>query len=248
MDRQTREATFHDAERSLLSRPSNGAFYSVTRESYGYAMWQLRRANPTIDSKVLDYCCGNGGHTRDLFNYFYEVDGIDISPISIENARRAMKKPDFQNHIFWVMDAEHTTLPCNYYDAVTCNGVLHHLDLDAAYKELARILKPGGRVFCLEPLAYNPLFQLYRRLTPGLRTEWEAKHILTLESVKKAEQYGLEPVNIRYFHLFTLLAVPFRHSCAFGRVLDACERLDGLMLRTPLKYLAWQVYFELRKG
>lgn len=183
-----------------------------------------------------------------MMQYYDNVIGIDISHISIENARRSIKNPKLEKPIFLIMDAEHTTFPDNSFHAITCNGVLHHLDLDAAYKEIARILKPGGRAFCLEPLAYNPIFQLYRRMTPNLRTEWERKHILTHDGIEKAVKYGLEPCDIRYFHLFTLLAVPFRKTKAFEPMLRLMEMIDDDMLSVwPFDVMSWQIYFELRK-
>ncbi len=84
------------------------------------------------------------------------------------------------------MDAEQLTFPDQTFDLIVCNGVLHHLDLRYAYPELARVLKPGGRILCLEALGYNPAIQLYRKLTPHLRTAWEAEHILTMRQVKEA--------------------------------------------------------------
>jgi len=52
------------------------------------------------------------------------------------------------------------------FDAVWGNAILHHLDLDTAGAELARVLKPEGlAVFC-EPWGENPLLEFARRRLP----------------------------------------------------------------------------------
>ena len=51
--------------------------------------------------------------------------------------------------------------------------ILHHLDLEVAVPEIARVLRPGGRAIFLEPLIHNPVLEGYRRLTPHLRSPTE---------------------------------------------------------------------------
>jgi SAM-dependent methyltransferase len=57
--------------------------------------------------------------------------------------------------------------------------ILHHLQLDVATAELARELKPGGRAIFLEPLIHNPILELYRGLTPHLRSPTEKAPSMT---------------------------------------------------------------------
>ena len=144
-----------------------------------------------------------------------------------------------------VMDGECLAFPDNSFDSAICAGVLHHLDIRMAYAELARVLKPGGAVLCCEPLAYNPAIQLYRRLTPHLRTGWEAEHIISLREIRYAGEL-FERVTVRYYHLMTLLAVPFRRAPGFGKLLAILGWIDSWLLRIPgLQLMAWQVLFEL---
>jgi len=87
--------------------------------------------------------------------------------------------------------------------------MLHHLDLTHAYPELHRILKPGGHLLASEALNYNPLIQLYRRLTPEMRTDWAKEHIPSLKDVRAAKQY-FEVGEIRYWHLSSVLGAFLR--------------------------------------
>lgn len=219
-------------------------FYSVTRKSQTFLRrWILQRCQK---KRVLDYCCGIGAFTCFLAKGSAETVGIDISEVSIEACRkRAIDEKVDKKVSFLVMDAENLEFDNGSFDIIVCMGVLHHLDIQRAYSELARVLKLDGEIICAEPLAHNPLIQLYRKMTPHLRTEWEAEHILTRSSIKSAEKY-FGKVENRFFHLATLAAVPFRNLSVFNFILSLLEAVDGVLLKTPiLKWLAWQIVFVL---
>jgi len=169
-----------------------------------------------------------------------QVIGIDISSISIENAKKnAINEGVEKNTSFFVMDAEKLEFEKNFFDIIVCSGVLHHLDIRRAYPELARVLKPEGEIICNEPLVHNPIFQLYRKMTPHLRTKWEMEHILSKHDIKLAKEY-FGKVETKFFHLATLLAVPFRNFPVFNFILGLLEKVDSLLLKLPfLKWWAW---------
>ena len=194
----------------------------------------------------MDYGWGDGTSSVFLAKHGIEVVGIEISSVRIQNSKELAEKEGVKDRTsFFLMDAENTIFPENYFDGVLCSGVLHHLDIENAFKELARILKPEGGIICNEPLAHNPIFQLYRKLTPHLRSEWEMHHILSKKHIQLAEKY-FGRIERRYFHLFTLLAVPFRNLPVFNFVLSILEGIDLLVLRLPfIKWWAWQIIFIL---
>ncbi len=76
-----------------------------------------------------------------------------------------------------------------HFDLIVESCVLHHLDLERAYRELARILKSTGEIICLEALRHNVFIHLYRKLTPRLRTAWETDPILGRTEIRMAEKY-----------------------------------------------------------
>ena len=223
---------------------SNKKFYSIARKSRGFINKFLIKECP--GKKVLDYCCGNGETALFLAKKGAQAVGIDISATSIENAKKAAAAEGLKKEAsFLVMDAENLKFDDNYFDLIVCRGVLHHLDVGKAYFELARVLKPGGKIICAEPLVYNPVFQLYRRKTPNLRTKWEMEHILSKKEINLAKKY-FGKVQIRFFHLVSLAAVPFRHFPVFGFILSLLEIVDSILLKLPaIKWLAWQVVFIL---
>ncbi|MBI2098814.1 class I SAM-dependent methyltransferase, partial [Candidatus Uhrbacteria bacterium] len=178
-----------------------------------------------------------------------EVVGIDISEVGITQARKEAKKRGLADKTeFYVMDAEATTFPDNTFDVICVSGVLHHLDRTKAFKEMARILKPTGAAIAAEPLAHNPVIQLYRKMTPHLRTEFEAEHILhAKKDVELARRY-FDKIEIKFFHLATIAAVPFRKTPIFNHLLALGEKIDSILLKIPLiQRQAWQMVLTFRE-
>ena len=74
-----------------------------------------------------------------------KVYGIDMTPEMIETSRASVKKMSLENVVFIPGFAENLPLPDNHVDMVISNGVINLCpDKSAVYKEIFRILKPGG--------------------------------------------------------------------------------------------------------
>lgn len=251
-ERKKQEAEFHDRVRDKALDPaerdyywSNTKFYSVTRSSSAhYRAWLAQHVR---GKRVLDYACGDGGTAMLLAQLgAREVIGIDISPVSIENCRKTAQRQGVGDRCYFeVMDAENTSFPDDTFDVVAVMGVLHHLDVNVALPELARVCKPDGRVMCLEALGHNPVFQAYRTRTPHLRTEWETEHIIRRRDLELARTY-FGSIETRFFHLAALLAVPVRNTPLFRPTLAVLDTVDSILLRMPaIKWWAWMVWFVL---
>jgi ubiquinone/menaquinone biosynthesis C-methylase UbiE len=224
---------------------ANKKWYSVGRKSQQYVDdWLARHCPGKI---ALDYCCGLGGMCLRMAQSGAFVHGIDISDESVHTAQELLDRNGLGSRAqIQVMDAERMTFPDGTFDVIVCSGVLHHLDLDRAYPELARVLKPDGRILCMEAVGHNPLIRLYRKLTPSLRTSWEADHILKRRDVLRSRQHFRE-VNVRFFHLLSIAAVTLRKTPLFAPALSVLDAMDAAILRLPgLRWMAWQMVFELR--
>lgn len=253
-ERKQREAEFHNRRERLRTgdpieherMTKNQRFYSVNLASKQF-MDNWLRDHCREDVRALDYCCGSGLNSLFMAQCGAQVIGIDISSASVESARTLLSENGLATKSeFLVRDAENTGFENGSFDVVLCNGVLHHLDLTIAFPELERILKPDGRIICVEALAHNPVFQLYRRLTPNMRTAWEVEHILSRKDVKLAERY-FNSVSAHFFHLFDLFAVPLRnHPALFDPALTFLDGIDRIILSVPgFRWLAWQCVFIL---
>lgn len=248
--RKAREAELHDhLRRDLGDDPElleNKKWYSIDRASRQRV--RSRLAELATGKRVLDYCCGSGERSIEAAEIAGEVVGIDISAASIDIARERATVAGATNVEFIVGDAEASGFPEDHFDVALVSGVLHHLDLERAYCELARVLKPGGTVIATEALRHNPVIHRYRRRTPHLRSEWEVEHILGWSDIRKAERYFGQVEVLGCYHLASIAAVPFRRRPSFPRLLRMLEHVDSVILRLPgLRWMAWMVVFELRR-
>jgi ubiquinone/menaquinone biosynthesis C-methylase UbiE len=226
---------------------SNMKFYSITRSSFAYRdALMFDRIKGAV---ALDYCCGNGEVAIEMAKQgASRVVGIDISSVAIENARELARSANVDDVCEFVkMDAEHTEFADGTFDLIHEYGALHHLDLPAAYAELSRILKPGGKLVCTEALRHNPLIHWYRKRTPHLRTKWEAEHILGIPEIESGRKY-FASLNLRTFHLAALVAVPFRKTFFFKPLLKVLNIIDRVLLNIPLfRWIAWVAVVEYRQ-
>jgi len=197
--------------------------------------------------EVLDYGCGEGGLTGRLLTWgACKTIGIDISPGMIERAAGVFKDP---RACFMVMNGEQMEFADNSFDLVAGTAILHHLDLENSFREIYRVLKPGGEAVFLEPLGHNFLINLFRRLTPGARTPYE--HPLKRKDTRLASSIFRE-VKSREFVFFTLLLLPLRFilpSSLFASITARLAILDRLILRfLPfLRDYCWITVLEMKK-
>jgi SAM-dependent methyltransferase len=119
------------------------------------------------DREVLELGSGMGEMTTLLARSGARVTAIDISPGSIELARRRARLHRVDDAIDFVVAAgEHLPLASDRFDVVVGKAVLHHLDVGRAAPELHRVLRPGGRAAFAEPLGTNPVITFARDHLP----------------------------------------------------------------------------------
>lgn len=223
----------------------NMKYYSIERKSRTMVLEWFR--SNCQSKQVLDYCCGNGEDGVYIASHgAKKVVGIDISGVSLKNCENLAKSNGVEDKTTYLIgDAEATAFEDSSFDIITEYGALHHLDNDKAFKELARILKPGGKAICNEALGHNVAIHLYRKMTPRLRTEWEVNHIIKKKDLNVAARY-FEHVELHFYHLATLLAVPFRKTRWFEPLLSLLETIDSVLMKIPfVKWQAWQLVFIL---
>ena len=91
---------------------------------------------------VLDAACGTGRYAAYLAAHGHAVVGVDQSPAMLDRARAKLPAARF-------LEGRLTSLPLDdgTVDAAVCALALVHVpDLDGAFRELARVVRPGGRV------------------------------------------------------------------------------------------------------
>jgi demethylmenaquinone methyltransferase/2-methoxy-6-polyprenyl-1,4-benzoquinol methylase len=134
------------------------------------------RASP--GDRVLDVATGTGLVAEALVRrYGCSVIGLDQSEAMLAGAReRVAARPELAGRIELVLgEAERLPFEDGSFDAVTFTYLLRYVDDPAAtMRELARVLKPGGRMASLE-------FGVPR--SPALRALWQAYTRLGLPAI-----------------------------------------------------------------
>src|SRR5215831_10558339 len=99
---------------------------------------------------VVDLGCGVGWATRVLAQKAARglVLGIDLSDRMITQARTAYRNPP--NALFLVADASGIPCPDGFFNTLlSVECIYYYSELDAAFREVHRILKPQARAFFL---------------------------------------------------------------------------------------------------
>jgi SAM-dependent methyltransferase len=182
-----------------------------------------------IREKVaLDFGCGAGENTILLAMRGARVIALDISPELMQLARRrfeVMQVPT-QNVRFMVGSAYETGLPDESVDVVFGIGILHHLDLKLAQKEVYRLLRKGGIAVFQEPVRDSKFIRLIRSLIP-----YKSPDVSPFERPLTSEELDsfAAPFKLVEKRAFYLPHVPIVGSL-FPRFIKAAYEWDGKIL------------------
>ncbi|MCG2623309.1 class I SAM-dependent methyltransferase [Arthrobacter sp. I2-34] len=109
----------------------------------------MESAGITAGSQVLDIGCGTGQTTRDAARLAGSGSalGLDLSARMLEVARRLAAEAGLANAEFRQADAQvHPFKPASYDCAISRTGTLFFGDPVRAWANIARALRPGGRL------------------------------------------------------------------------------------------------------
>lgn len=250
-----KEANYQDSKITKDVRKGIGKAYNDEASRYRY-VHRDKEIGEVKDKRILDIGCGNGFESMKALRNGAYVTAIDISPKSIEQLVSMAKEENLDQHLqAAVMDAHKLALADNSFDIVLGNGILHHLpQLEIALNEINRVLKPGGHAVFQEPMGMNPLINLFRLLTPKLRTRDE-QPFRTREL--KLFQQVFHEAEFVFFDLTTMIAkIPLflgmkKFANGFQKKLI---RLDDRILRSKKKKkisfwqkMSWTTLIVLRK-
>lgn len=159
-------APTYDRMNTLMTLGMDGRWRRLAVEATG-----LREGDA-----VVDVACGTGKLSvalADRVGPFGRVLGVDLSPAMIDVARRM--HPDLVQLAFEVGNALRLPVGDGTFDAATIAFGLRNLaDYEAGFRELRRVVRPGGTVVCLElsmprPRIWGRAFHaVFRRSAPLL--------------------------------------------------------------------------------
>lgn len=129
----------------LMNDLMSGGLHRLWKDEF------VRRVRPHKGEKILDMAGGTGDVAFRLARRGAEVTIADINPdmltVGVERARQR----GLDGLIWAEENAEKLSFPDSVFDAYTIAfGIRNVTDIDRALVEAHRVLKTGGRFFCLE--------------------------------------------------------------------------------------------------
>lgn len=147
---------------------------------------------------VLDAGCGHGDYSQWLLERGSKVFAFDYAPAMVSSTANRLSELGLEPEDVRLADVTDIPYPDEMFDAVLCLAVLDHLSDERAIeatRELARVAKPGARVYLNVPMrrAYgwrsgHRLMQMFG-LFPRGKTRWYLPEELRLVALAA----GLEP-------------------------------------------------------
>lgn len=137
--------------------------YSIANRWERLVLPQIARHLAGVNGPVLDVGCGVGHLGQALVDTGIPVElyGLDFQAELLEDARTG-----YAGRVEG--DVHRMPLRDGGFAAVVAANTLHHVaDAPAALREIARVLRPGGRLVAYDPRALAPLELLKRVLRRG---------------------------------------------------------------------------------
>ena len=196
-----------------------------------------------VGREVLDAGCGTGEYACWFASQGANVTGIDLSKGSLDEARSYAASAGLRNVRFELRSVLATDLDDESFDFVYCTGVLHHTpDPIAGFKELCRVLRPGGKVLIslYNVLGFMPR-EVRRRVARllggddlGKRITWGSRLFpFTARRLRRGKENTDDPESA----LYDYFAIPHETLHSIGEVLSWFDRcgIDYLGTFPPAK-------------
>lgn len=88
------------------------------------------------------------------------------------------------------------------FDVIYLGNLLHHVNIEETLGRLKKHLNPSGLFISWDPIQYNPVINVYRKMAMGVRTPDE--HPLRVSDIKTFRQ-NFANVETKFFWLSTLI-------------------------------------------
>lgn len=133
------------ARYDLMNDAMSGGMHRLWKDRF------VRRVKPRAGEAMLDMAGGTGDIAFRLARAGAEMTVADINPAMLEVGMTRAKKRGLEGLVWAEENAEALSFPDKSFDAYTIAfGIRNVTHIEEALAEAHRVLKRGGRFFCLE--------------------------------------------------------------------------------------------------
>ncbi|HEY1122190.1 MAG TPA: class I SAM-dependent methyltransferase [Haloferula sp.] len=215
---------FHPKAEAML--PAIGGFPTSDRRLFLAGYSELCRVDLT-DGHAVEICGGAGKLAAAVAQAFpgARVTGVDLyEPTGPEAEEWKRKLPNLQLIAGNAFDL--STFPEESVDLIWGQAALHHLshDPETLCREVARVLKPGGRlVFVFEPMGHNLPAVAIRAVRMAMHELPDESNLYVSQFERMASSFSSCEVQ-----MFNLLGYPVKAlSDRFSGICDLVQELDS---------------------
>jgi len=151
---------------------------------------------------ILDIGCGLGECSVYFAIKGANVTSTDISSgmLDFTNKLASRYNVDLKTHLSTAEDLNLNS--SEKFDIIYSGNLMHHVDINKTLINIKQHLKPDGCLITWDPMAYNPIINVYRKIAKNVRTEDE--HPFTLKDFNLYNNH-FKSVKKKYFWFFTLV-------------------------------------------
>ena len=129
----------------LMNDAMSGGMHRLWKDRF------VRRVKPHSGEQILDMAGGTGDIAFRLAESGAAITVADINPAMLEVGMERAQKRGLDGLVWSEANAESLTFPDRFFDAYTIAfGIRNVTDIPQALREAHRVLRRGGRFFCLE--------------------------------------------------------------------------------------------------
>ena len=129
----------------LMNDAMSGGMHRLWKDRF------VRRVKPRAGEAILDMAGGTGDIAFRMAPFGAAITVADINPAMLEVGIERAAKRGIDGLVWTEANAEALVFPDRFFDAYTIAlGIRNVTDIPAALREAHRVLKRGGRFYCLE--------------------------------------------------------------------------------------------------
>lgn len=157
---------------------------------------------PLRGKRLLDVGCGLGEASVFFALEGADVTATDISPGMLNATQKLAAANNVSLRTVASASEDLSMVTEELFDVIYAGNTLHHVDIAESLARLLPLLKDDGVFVSWDPVAYNPVINVYRWIATEVRTADE--HPLTLGDIRGIRRH-FRSSQVRWFWLTTLL-------------------------------------------